>query len=149
MPAKGTIKQDIFNTNKYQLTFAGAPPLTVTEVSGLTEKIPTVKLPDRTVVSGGNTDPLELEITLPAHHITEMAYMDSWWQDCQDPVTGGYKRTGTLTALSNQGVSMRSDTLFGVWVTERNVSDRKMEDEGAMVTVKYKLSVDSIKSLTL
>jgi hypothetical protein len=59
---KGAIAPDHIPVNKYQLLVAGVIPLTITEVSGIEDELQTTELPDRTVASGGNRGPSEVEI---------------------------------------------------------------------------------------
>lgn len=144
MPAKGTIKEDHISANKYDLAIAGLPPLTILSVDGIEEEIDAVTLPDRTAATGGNSGPIEFSITIPGHHMLEVAAMEGWKQEAKDPVSPTYKKVGTLIMESGTGKNVLTKTLNGLWCKGGGLPELSMENEGEMVVCKYMLSADEM-----
>ena len=142
MGLKGTIAPDHISINKYQLIVAGLPTLTPTKIGGFPEELDAVEIPDRTRASGGNTKPIEFTMTLPAHHDVEVAAMEMWFQESQDPVLPTYKNVGTLLVYLISGQKMRTVTLTGLFPTRIASPDLDMANEGEMMTYEYTLSAD-------
>lgn len=139
---KGTIQPDIMQVHKYLLQVTGLPPITYVEVTGLDFEIETTDLPDKTWATGGRTKPFEMEVVQPMHHSLEVAAMEMWWQENQDPVSPLAKKLATLIVFSQSRIQMRSIMLVGVGPTKKKWPDLKMEDEGKMADIKWTLKGD-------
>lgn len=143
---KGAIQPGHIPVNKFTLQFVGLPPLTVTDASGIEEELNTVDLPDRTKASGGNTNPVETTITIPLHHTVEVAAMESWYAESQDPVTPTYKKMGSLLMESVALVgASRTYNLVGCFPTKRKMPDLEMKNDGEMASVEWTISIDYIR----
>lgn len=142
---KGSIKPNHIPVNKFKLLMVGLPEITCTSFSSLEEELQTVDLPDRTRASGGNTNPSEVDIMVPLHHTVEIAAMEAWMKESQDPVTPTYKKAGALV-LESVGLlgPTRTYNLVGVFPTKRALPDLEMENEGEMAQVTFTLSIDQI-----
>lgn len=145
MTMKGSINPGHIPVNKYQLLFVGVPLLTPTTVSGIEEELQTVDLPDRTKASGGHTGPSEMTIMIPLHHSGEVAALEAWFIESQDPVTPTYKKAGSLLmeSVSLTGPT-RTVNLIGVFPTKRKYPDLDMSNDGDMAAVEWTLSVDQV-----
>jgi hypothetical protein len=129
---KGTIQPEHIAVNKYELIVIGLPKLTPTSVGGVEEELNAIALPDRTKASGGNTNPTETTIAIPLHHKVEIAAMEKWCVDCQDPVDPKYKKAATLIM---KRISQKDGLAFswtGVFITKRKLPDLEMTNEGEM-----------------
>jgi|SRR5690606_2416877 len=144
---KGEIQPDHMPANKFTLQVVGLVDLRVQEVSGLEDEIQVVDLPDRTVASGGVRNATEFDIMIPMHHTPEMAAMEAWFRESQDPVSPTYKKPCTLIHHSISGAADRSYTLLGVFPKKRTLPDLDKADEGEMTLCTWTLSVDDIVPL--
>lgn len=145
MPIKGSIQPGHIPVNKYLLLFVGVPLLTATSVSGIEEELNVIELPDRTKASGGNTNPVEMNFSIPAHHSVEIAAVESWFLEGQDPVTPTYKKDGSLQMISGSIVGpTRTFTLNGCFITKRKLPDLEMKDDGNMAQYEFSVSIDQI-----
>ena len=144
MTIKGAIQPNHMPMNKYQLLVLGLPPLTPTEVSGMEEELETTDLPDRTKASGGQTKTIEFTIKIPLHHTVEMAALESWFKEGQDPVDPNYKKTGSLIH-QRIGVGIpRTYTVIGAFVYKRKLPDLAMENEGEMSVAEWSVCADRL-----
>ena len=139
---KGAIAPDHIPVNKYQLLVAGVLPLTITEISGIEDELQTTELPDRTIASGGNRGPSEVEIKIPEHHLVEQAAMEVWYKEAQDPVSPTYKKDGSLIKFSLSGNVLRTFSLMGVFPKKRGQPELAMSNEGEASLITWTLSVD-------
>jgi hypothetical protein len=139
---KGKIQADHMPINNYELIVVGLPPLTVVEVSGIEDVLNTTELPDKTVASTGTRQASEVELTMPMHHLVEQAAMEVWFRESQDPVSPSYKKAATLIHKSVTGKKLRTFSLIGMFPTSRALPDLKMDDEGEMAVVVWKMSID-------
>lgn len=144
---KGIIKPDHMPVNKFSLKVVGLVDLTAITVSGIEDELQTVDLPDRTVASGGNRMAGEFDIAIPLHHTLEMAAMEVWFKEGQDPITPTYKKPCTLGMDSLSGASSRNYTLVGVFVKKRALPDLDKENDGDMAMATWTLSYDDILPL--
>ena len=144
MPVRGAILPDMMPVNKYQLIVPGLPALTFTTLSGMEEELEKSELPDRTVASGGNTKAQELTATQPMHHTVEVAAMELWFKQGQDPVSPGYKKAATLIHKSNSGAILRTYSLIGMFAMKRKLPDLDMANEGEMAVIEWTFSVDAV-----
>lgn len=141
---KGAIQADHISTSKYQFLVTGLLELTAVAISGLDEELETVDLPDRTRASAGTRPPTEFTVSIPAHHGLEIAAMELWYKEGQDPVSPTYKKPVTIVAPRLSGGAGRTYTLMGVFVSGRKTPDLEMEGAGEMAIHEYKMSADDI-----
>ena len=139
---KGVIKEDHIPINKYEIIVAGMPPLLFTEILGLEKELQTTDLPDRTTASGGNTGPVEFTAKQPMHHTVEVAAMELWLQEGQDPVTPTYKKAGTLIRKSLTGNVVNTTTIIGLYVSKKKEPDLEMANEGEMAAIEWTFKAD-------
>ena len=138
------IRGDHIPLNKFELLVVGLPKITFVTVGSLTDATTEAELPDGTVASGGKTAPAEFTVTVPAHHLVETMAMDNWKKQAEDPVDKGYKKAGTLAAISGTGNVFKSWSLTGLWVRERTTPDFDMGNDGEMAVVSYVLRADKV-----
>jgi len=144
MGLKGTIQPDHIPLNKYQLIVLGMPPLDFTTIAGLEEELDTVELPDRTVVTGGRTKPVEFTAKLPMHHTVQQAAVELWFQESQDPVSPTYKKPGTLILTSLTGGTVRSFSFPDIFPAKRTIPDFEMNNEGEMAEEEWMFKASDI-----
>lgn len=136
------LQGDHIPLNKYKLVVVGLPEITFTTVGSFTDATTEAELPDGTVASGGKTSPIEFTVTVPAHHLVEVAAMDNWKRQGEDPVDKGYKKAGSLVGESGTGREFKSWSLTGLWVRDRSTPDFDMGNDGEMAVVSYVLRAD-------
>ncbi len=141
---KGEIQADHIPVNKFQLKVVGLLDLTAVSISGLEDELATIDLPDRTKASGGNRGASEFTMMIPAHHTVEIAAMEVWFKEGQDPIVPTYKKPCTLIMQSLSGQKERSYTLIGVFVMKRTLPDLDKADDGEMASIEWGMSVDDI-----
>jgi hypothetical protein len=148
MPLKGLIDADHIPVNKYELSVVGLlADVVFTKVSGMEVEVAPVDLPDRTKATGGQLGTSELTVEVPMHHGSQIAAMELWFQEGQDPVTITYKKAATLTHFSGSGAISKNYSMLGVWISKRKLPDLSFEDAGAMAVAEYTLQVDTILPL--
>lgn len=141
---KGVIQEDHIALNRFKLTVPGLPAFVFTTLSGLEEELNTVDLPDRTVAPGGRTNPIELTVTLPLHHVVEQDAMETWFQDSHVPTQPGFKKDTTLTVSSISDGIERSFMFTNMFPSKRSISDFDMGNDGEMATVEWTLKADDM-----
>ena len=141
---KGKIKPDHMPLNKFQLLVTGLPPLTCVTVSGIEEELQTVDMPDRTKRSGGNKNPVEFTITLPAHHTVEQAAMEIWYEEGQDPISPTYLKLGTFIMQSGTGLNLRSFSFIELFVSKRLLPDFDIFNEGEPAMIEWTLQASDM-----
>lgn len=148
MVMKGQIQPGHIPVNKFELLVVGLPTLTVIEVSGIEEELNVVELPDRTKASGGVTNSVEFTITLPGHHSVEIAAMEAWYLESQDPVTPTYKKAASLLM---QSVALlgptRTFNLINVFPMKRKLPSLEMKNEGEMMAYEWGMCADWIQPM--
>lgn len=144
MSIKGVVLKDFVQVNKYLLSVTGLPPLVLTAISGIEEELQTTDLPDATKGSGGRTNPVEYDITIPAHHVVEQAAMESWFDECKDPVDPAHKKLAVLTLFTQSGNPLVSFTLPDTFPTKRALPDLELENEGEMAGFVWSMSSDEM-----
>jgi len=144
---KGVIQSDHIPVNKYELRVLGMPPLVLTEISGIEDELETADLPDRTVASGGNRKASEFTMMQPMHHTVEVAAMELWFRESQDPVSPTYKKIGTLIRTSISGGNSVSRTLVGIFPKKRTDPDMEMANEGEMAQIEWTMSLDDVEPI--
>jgi hypothetical protein len=141
---KGMIQDNHIPKNNYELQVIGLPSLTLVEVSEISEEINKIKLPDRTQASGGQKTPGDFTGIIPAHHDVEIAAMEAWYKEGQDPVAPTYKKTGLLILKTLDGNVGRTYTFSGCWVSARSIQAVSLENEGEMEGIQYTFNYDDI-----
>jgi hypothetical protein len=142
---KGVIQPDHIPVNKYQLIVVGiAVQLTPTEVSGIEDELNAVDLPDRTKATGGNRNPAEFTMMVPAHHTAEIAACEVWYKEGQEPVLPTYKKAGVILMRSISGNKIRARSLVGMWISKRTDPDLEMANDGEMAGIEYTVQVDDV-----
>lgn len=146
---KGSILPNHIPVNNYELIVPGLPALTPTTFSGIEEETNAIDLPDRTKVSGGNTNSVEATMMIPLHHSIEIAALEAWFREGQYPVTPTYKKAATLT-IGSVGLigPTRSYDLIGVWICKRKLPDLEMKNDGDMAEAEYMMYIDQILPAT-
>jgi hypothetical protein len=145
MGIKGTILKNRIQNNKYQLTAQpGLIPITFTGVSGIEEELDTTELPDRTVASGGRTKPVEFEVRQPLHHKAEVAAMEAWFKEGQDPQAPTYQKVGTLIMFNESGAPASKFTLIDLFVYKRTMPDLELESDGDMAEVVWGMKANQV-----
>lgn len=144
---KGDILNDHIPLNKYKFMVLGLVPLTPTKVSGLDDELTTVDLPDNTKASGGQHKAGEFTISIPEHHVLEIAAMEAWFTESTEPVQPTYKKAATLIATSNSGRIVSSKSILGVFPTKRSTPDREMDNDGEISLIEWTLSFDKVLPL--
>lgn len=141
---KGTIKKNHIPASEFKLLVIGMPEITLVTVSGIEEELETVDLPDRTTASGGHTKPVEFTITQPMHHLVELAAMEAWFRESQDPVSPTYKKNATLVMTSIGGDVSKTYSLMGLYPSKQKLPDLDMANEGEMNVVEWTMKADDI-----
>ncbi len=149
MAIKGTVDPDHIPVTKYGLAVAGGPELTPMSIGGLEEEMAVIELPDKTVASSGRTNPVELPVTIPSHHIVEIAFMEVWYQEGQDPVTPTYKKPATITLSSLTNNTQLGFTLPDAFVSKRVLPDRELDNDGEMSTHEYTINASQMLPLPI
>lgn len=142
MALKGVIPKDIIAGNKFTLAIDNVEIVAVS-VSGIEETLQVAELPDGTKASGGRTEASEMTIVIPQHLTASKLVMDAWWQAGIDPVVPAAYKNITVTGTSSSGAIVSTDTLIGVFVTNRKSADYALEDGTTMTTLEYTCSVDN------
>jgi hypothetical protein len=148
MTMKGTLKEDHIGKNNSTITVLGLPPLTVVSHGSLEEELKTVDLPDNTTASGGDTNPVEFDFSLPMHHVKEDVACEKWYQEGKGPVSPTYKKPAVLAYRSGSGKLIRSYTLEKCYLSKRVLPEGEMGDDGEMQTTTWTMKVDNILPLT-
>jgi|GEM_PF-4001633 len=145
MGMKNVLLPDHIPLNNYDLIVVGGPnPIRFTSISGIEQALETVDLPDRTKASGGNVGAIEFTATHPKHHTIEDAFLESWFQEGQDPVLPTYKKAATLLVRSISTLNVRSYTLINLFVMNRALPDMEMGNEGELFMTTWTFAADNI-----
>ena len=144
MGIKATLSPDHIPTNKYQLVIVGMPAITFTKLSGIEMEVDTVDLPDRTRATGGNAKAVEFTGEMPMHHIGELAAMELWLEEGQDPVSLTYKKAGMLIHTSGSGDIIKTYSMIGLFCNKRKLPDLDFESEGDMAVVEWTFQCDTL-----
>lgn len=147
MGFKRVLLDDHHQVNKFSLEVVGLPPLTPITISGLEEELDSVDLPDRTSATGGRTKPIEFDMALPAHHVTEQKAMEAWKVENQDPVTATAKKSGILQIESQSSVKSIAFGLDGLWPQKRALPDLDMDNDGDMAVITWTMKCDEMEPI--
>lgn len=138
---KGVIQKDHMPVNNGTLKVLGLPEITFTTISGITLATTEVELPDATVVSGGKRSPWEMTVTVPTHHLVEIAAMDLWVEQGKNG-SNGYKKAGSIIFESVSGGKFKTYSVLGVWARDLTLPDQDMGNDGDMNVNTYVLRGD-------
>ncbi len=144
MGLKGIIQPNHVPLNKFELFIVGIPPITFVTISGISEELQIVDLPDRTKASGGQTNPVSFTGEVPIHHTIQQIALEFWWNEAQDPVTLTYKKIGTLILKTLNNTVSRTFTLPGLFISQRNLPDLDLNNEGEMTNVTFQFEADDM-----
>ena len=142
MGQKFVIEPDHIPINNYRLSVVGLPPITYVSVGAFEKELETAELPDRTQASTGRTKPGETEVSVPMHHAIQVAAMNVWYIEGQDPISPTYKKTGTMVYYSGTLLRQMVITIIGFFVNKEGTPDVEMGDEGEMAVMKYTMKWD-------
>jgi hypothetical protein len=140
----GNISPDHMPLNKYELLIVGMPKITFITVGSFTDATTEATLPDGTVASGGKSAPIEFNVTVPRHHLVDVALMDNWKKQGRDPIDKNYKKTGTLISYSGTGAVFKSEQLRGLWVRDKTTPEFDMGNDGEMAVNTYVMRADGV-----
>jgi len=140
---KGIIQDDHMPVNKGTLKILGLPEIVFTTISGPTLATTEVELPDATVRSGGKRGPFEMTVTVPTHHLVEIAAMDLWVEQGKN-ATNGYLKAGSLILPSVSGDKIKTYSVLGVWARDLTLPDQDMANDGDMNVNTYVLRGDDM-----
>lgn len=143
---KGSIQADHINSTRYRFRVGGVE-ITPVSIGAIEQNLGKVSLPDDTVESNGRKSAGEFDLTIPAHHSVDVAFMDAWYEEGNGVATPGYKKPCQSTALSATEEKSRVIAIDGVWVTGRQEAELALEGEGSMVVIVYKMSFDDATPL--
>jgi len=144
MSLKGIIQPDHASLNQFELFVVGLPRIVFITVSGISEELQIVDMPDRTKASGGQTNPVEFTAQTMMHHLVERLALEAWYKEGQDPVTSTYKKVATLINKSIQGNVKATFTLPGCFIYQRNLPDYDKANEGEPAMIEWGFSADDI-----
>jgi hypothetical protein len=142
MAMKGTIQPNHLPKNKGRLVVAGQPVFVFTSLGDIAEEVEKVDMPDRTTASGGQKKPVEFTATIPAHHDAEVAAIEAWFVQGQDPVHPLYKKVGTLIQERIGFGLPRVYALRGLWVSRRQIPGSEMANEGELQQLEITFQAD-------
>lgn len=147
MVMKGSIEPDHVPINNYELIIVGLPRIFFSTISGIEEELQVINLPDRTQASGGNTLPGEFTATQLIHHETELAALEIWFKEGQDPVTLTYKKIATLIHKSISGTNKARYSLVGLFISKRKLPDLEKANDGEAAMIEWTFKFDDILPL--
>lgn len=143
MGLKGKIQDNHIPLNKFELVVAGLPTLVLVTTDDIEEMLNVVEMPDRTFRSGGQTGPVEFTGTIPMHHDVQVAALEAWYKQGQDPVQDGYLKAGSMVFYRNDGTP-RPFELVNLWVAGRTVPGGDMANDGEPAMLTFAFRADEI-----
>ena len=144
---KGVIQPNHVPKNNYDLLIIGLPEIVFTEIGDIEEVIDVVDLPDRTRASGGTKQPGDFSVIVPSHHDVDIAAMEAFFLEAQEPVAPTYKKAGVYSKKALDGTNVRQYALVGLFCSMRTLTTVNLENEGEMDAVEYLLNFDDIKPI--
>jgi len=148
MTMKGSLQNDHIAKNNSTLRVVGLPvDLTIVTHGAIEEELKMVDLPDNTKASGGDTNPVEFDFSIPMHHGKEEAACEAWYLEGKGPVLPTYKKPATLVYKSISGAFERNFALEGCFIIKRSLPEGDMSDDGEMQVTTWTLSADNILPL--
>lgn len=140
---RGEIQPDQVNLNNFQLMVIGLPPITFTSVGDLEQELKTMILPDGQAASAGISDPFEFDAEMPMHHVVELAAMEIWWIECNDPVMPTAYKPGTMIYKSASGNLQLILMLERLFLKKRKYPAGESRSED-MAKVTWTISCDNM-----
>lgn len=156
MALKGSIIQDHIQRNNFQLKVQQIPiGFNIISVGSLEQELSAVTLPDRRAATGGVTEPLQVDVVTPMHHVPEQAAWEIWFALSKRPqiTVASYKFNATLLCWASTqnefqvlaGESPRfAYELTGVFPVKRASTEFDMTNEGEDARVTWTISIDQI-----
>ena len=144
MSLKGIIQPDHASLNQFRLSVFGLLDVTFITVSGISEELQIVDMPDRTKASGGQTSPIEFTAQTMIHHTVERVALEAWYKEGQDPVTSTYKKIATLTSKGISGAIKASFLLSGCFIYSMTLPDFDKTNEGEPAMIEWGFSADDM-----
>ena len=144
MGVKQTLLPDHIPTNKYTLIIAPYGPITFTKISGIEQALDVAELPDRTMSPGGNVHVSEFTAEQPMHHTAQVIIMETWFAECQDPISNTAKKAATLVLQSGIGNRLKTFTMTGLWPKTKKTPDLDYASEGDMAVIEWTFSLDNM-----
>jgi len=138
---KGVIQEDHMPVNSGKLFIVGLPEITFTSIGEITLATTKVTLPDATIVSGGKRNPFEFAVTVPSHHLVEIAAMDLWVEQSKNGANG-YKKAGSLVMTSVSGDVIKTYSVLGVWPSDLTIPAQDMANDGDISQNGYLINGD-------
>lgn len=143
MAIKNTLQENHIQMNKFMAQIApGVGQILFTNIGEIEEELDMVDLPDRTSRSGGRKKQIEFEVTQPAHHETEVAAMEAWFADCQDPVAPDHLKVMTIVKFDQQDAPRRTLTLNNCTCFKKAESEMDLDNDGEMSTIVWTIKAD-------
>jgi hypothetical protein len=140
---KGKIKENHIPLNKFELIIAGLVQITLTTTDDIEAALAVVEMPDKTKRSGGQTGAVEFTGTIPMHHDVEIAALELWFKQGQDPVQSGYLKAGSLVFYRNDGTP-RPFEFVNLWISSRKIPGGDMKSDGEAAMLTYKFQADEV-----
>ena len=141
---KGIFNNDHMPMNKFELRIDGFPIISFTEVTGLESEIDTVEMPDKTVVSGGRSQPGEFTAKLMLHDDFPLIRLNGWHEACKDPVDPNYKKNGIMFYDSISGNNFAAFEILGMFPKKISAPDANMGNEGESQQFEITFAYDEI-----
>jgi hypothetical protein len=140
---KGYIKENHIPLNKFELLVLGLPKLTLVSTDDIDEELEVVDMPDRTSRSGGQTKSVSFTGKIPMHHDVEVAALELWYKQGQDPVQAGYLKAGSMVWYRNDGTP-RTFELLNIFVCGRTIPGGDMSNAGEAAMLTFKFRADEV-----
>jgi hypothetical protein len=143
MSLKGKIQDNHIPLNKFELLIAGLPQITLITTDDIEEQLNVIEMPDRTRRSGGQTSSVEFTGTIPMHHDVQVAALEAWYKQGQDPVQEGYLKAGSMVFYRNDGTP-RPFELINIWVSGRTIPGGDMANDGEPAMLTFRFEADEV-----
>ena len=140
---KGKIQDNHIPLNKFELIVAGLPQITLVTTDDIEETLGVIEMPDRTKRSGGQTSPVEFTGKIPMHHDVQVAALELWYKEGQDPVQPGYRKAGSMM-FSRLNGDPRPFELISLWISGRTIPGGDMANDGEPAMLTYKFQADEV-----
>jgi hypothetical protein len=140
---KGKIKENHIPLNTFELIVAGMPQITLTKTDNIEEGVQVIELPDRTRVSGGQTNSVSFSGEIPMHHDVEVAALEAWYKMAQAPVDPNYRKAGSLMWYRSNG-DPRPFELINLWVSKRTIPGGDMSNDGEPAYLTFQFEADEV-----
>lgn len=142
LSTKGVIAPDEFSIGKAKLLIAGVPVIVLTSMKGIKSDTESADLPDGTSVSGGRTKPADFTITVPAHHTSDVAFLEKLRAKALDPIQPDYKQDWTILFFSKTGMKFKGWNIKDCWVAGENIPDEDLSKPADMAEIEFSVKFD-------